>query len=306
MLVAPMQMTAACTAPNVPAAIVHAAAPDAPNAGPGGVVRVYVDLDDGSRLTNTTVASAPNRDLATLAVVAARRSAFRTALHDCRPVPSRYMMTITFGPAAAGAPGTSDASAATVFAEGSASAPPDFAVAHIEFASHAATAAAAIAQNDALVARFRDALRGLGIDPATVSTGFYDVLPASAYVGPVSGGFFATHELMLDTTIVSLQPLFDAAAQAGASGGAVAYDVLDRKSLHDAAMLAANRDAVLRTDRIVIERHVLRGPLLRSQPTYESSAPLERVVFSPRPVIPPSHPVQQQIRLAVTYALLPE
>ncbi len=306
MLVAPAQLPPACAAPNVPAAIVHAAAPDAPQSGSGGIVRIYVDLDDGSHLTNVAVASATNRELSGLAIAAARRSAFRTAVRDCRPVASRYMMTVTFGTTAAGAPSSSDTSAATVLAEGSASAPPDFAVAHIEFATHAATAAAAVAQNDALVTRFRDALRGLGVDPGTVSTGFYDVLPAGAYVGPVSGGYFATHELMLDTTIVSLQPLFDAAAQAGASGGSVAYDVLDRKSLHEAAMLAANRDAVLRTDRIVIERHVLRGPLLRSQPLYVSPAPLERVVFSPRPVIPPSHPVELHVRLAVTYALLPE
>ncbi len=194
-------------------------------------------------------------------------------------------------------------------ADGTASAPPDVAVAHIEFATHAATPAAAVAQNDVLVARFRAALRALNVDPNSVVTGYYDVLPANAYTGPVTDGYFATHELILDTTIVSLQPVFDAAAESGASGGAVAYDVFDRKSLYDAAVLDARRDAVLRTDHVTIERHVLRGPMVHSQTTYASTSPLERVTFHPRPVrpdVPPSHPVEVRVRLAVTYALPPE
>jgi hypothetical protein len=311
MLVAPAQAPAACAVPNAPAAIVRAAEPDAP-AAPyqqrgTGTVQILVDLDEASRLTRATVSSATSAALSGPAIGAARRSVFRTAVRGCRPVPSRYTMVVTFNGPRSSAVSATDTSA-TVDGEGRASAPPDLAAAHIEFATRAATPAAAIAQNDALVDRYRAALRGLGIDPSSLVSGYYDVLPANAYAGQTGAGYFATHEVVLDATIVSAQSVFDAAAQCGATSGAVAYDVNDRKALYDAAVLAATRDAVLRTDRIVVERHVMRGPVLRSQPTYASPAPLEPVKLAPqmRAVIPPPHPVEMHVRLAVTYALSPE
>jgi TonB family protein len=303
----------ACAVPNAAAAIVRSVQPDAPPAAyrqhAGGAVQVIVDLDDAGRLTRAVIASTPSQLLNPPALDAARHTVFRPAIRDCRPIASRYTMTISFEGPRVPAP-SADAAVTTVVAEGSASAPPDVAAAHVEFATRAATPAAAIAQNDALAERYRGALRALGIDASAVVGGYYDVLPSSAYAGQAAGGgYFATHELVVDTTVASLQSVFDAAAQSGATAGGVAYDVLDRKQLYDAAVLAAMRDAVLRTDRAVTERQLHRGALLRSQPTFTSSAPVEPVKFSPapvRPVIPPSHPVELHVRLAVTYALQPD
>ena len=114
---------------------------------------------------------------------------------------------------------------------------------------------------------------------------------------------------MLNTSVASLQPVFDAAAQSGATGGGVAYDVLDRNALYEAAKLAAMRDAVLRTDRAAAAQQLHRGAMLRSQPTFTSTAPVEAVTIPAQPVrptIPPSHPVEMRVRLAVTYALAPD
>jgi len=306
MPIAPMPPSAACSVANAPAAVVRAAAPDTPSAllARDATVRVYVELDDASHLTNAAVASSPDASLTTLALRAARRSAFRTATRNCHPVASRYVMTFSFPGRAA--PVSSDAPVVTVDADGTASAPPDVAVAHVEFATHAATPAAAIAQNDALATRYVTALRALDIGSDSIVTGYYDVLPDTAYTGAAGDGFFAVHEIQLTTTIASLQPVFDAASQSGATAGSVAYDVLDRTSLYEAAVLAATRDAVLRTDHVAVERHVLRGPMLRSQTMYASTVPLEAVTFRAkpdRPVIPASHPVEVRVRLAVTYTL---
>ncbi len=307
-------MPAACAVPNAPAAIVRGVQPEVPLAAyqrhTGGTVQIVVDVDEGGRLTRAAVASSPSALLNAPALDAARRTAFRAAVRDCRAVPSRYTMTVSFEvPRAPQPPPSADASATTIVAEGAASAPPDVAMAHVEFATRAATPAAAVAQNDALAERYRAALRGLGIDSSAIASGYYDVLPASAYAGQTGGGYFATHELILTTTVASLQAVFDAAAQSGATGGGVAYEVLDHHALYDAAVLAAMRDAVLRTDRLAGEQQLHRGAMLRSKPTFASSAPVERVVIPAqptRPTIPPVHPVEMHVRLAVTYALQPD
>ncbi len=88
----------ACIAKNYPATTLQPGAPDA-NASPtlrGGTVLVVVSLDAGSRIVATRVQSSENPELNMLALSQARRSKFRTAIVDCKPVAADYIFSVSY------------------------------------------------------------------------------------------------------------------------------------------------------------------------------------------------------------------
>jgi Gram-negative bacterial TonB protein C-terminal len=90
----------ACVVPNAPAYVVQAVEPDIPVAAmeqrPVGTVRVVVSLDADSHVTGASVVQSPSVLLNGSAIVAARRSTYRTALRACKPVPSQYLFTVDY------------------------------------------------------------------------------------------------------------------------------------------------------------------------------------------------------------------
>jgi hypothetical protein len=89
----------ACIAKNYPATTLQAAPPDAfvpPNL-PSGTVQVVVSLDASSRVVGARVQSSENAQLNPYALSQTRRSTFRTAIVDCKPVAAEYIFTVSFG-----------------------------------------------------------------------------------------------------------------------------------------------------------------------------------------------------------------
>ena len=88
----------ACIAKNYPATTLQAAEPAAftPRNLPGGTVYVAVSLDTSSRVVGTRVLSSPDPQLNMYALSQARRSIFRTAIVDCKPLAADYIFTVGF------------------------------------------------------------------------------------------------------------------------------------------------------------------------------------------------------------------
>jgi Gram-negative bacterial TonB protein C-terminal len=89
-----------CVVPNAPAYVVQAVEPDisaaALNQRPVGTVRVLVSLDADSRVTGAAIVDSPSVLLNGSSITAARRSTYRTALRDCKPVPSQYVFSVSY------------------------------------------------------------------------------------------------------------------------------------------------------------------------------------------------------------------
>jgi hypothetical protein len=83
---------ALCPAKDVAAMTLRAMEPDA--GGERGRVEVLVSLDADSHVVDAHVASSTNPGLNRVAEISARRSVYRTAYHDCRPVPSQYLFSV--------------------------------------------------------------------------------------------------------------------------------------------------------------------------------------------------------------------
>ena len=89
----------ACIAKNYPATTLEAGAPDpfATYNLAGGTVYVLVSLDESSRIVATRIQSSPNPELNMLALAQTRRSRFRTAIIDCKPIAADYVFGVRFG-----------------------------------------------------------------------------------------------------------------------------------------------------------------------------------------------------------------
>lgn len=89
-----------CALADVPAVVLHAASPVTPalaqQQGIGGVVTVDVAVDETGRPGDFHVATSPSAVLNASAVAAARASAYHAAMHDCRPVASRYRFSVQY------------------------------------------------------------------------------------------------------------------------------------------------------------------------------------------------------------------
>ncbi len=86
-----------CPARDVPGVTLHAVEPDwRSSSRAAGIVHVLVSLDAESRIVATKVQSSSDPQLTGPSLDAARRSTFRTAFHDCRPVPSEYTFSVQY------------------------------------------------------------------------------------------------------------------------------------------------------------------------------------------------------------------
>ena len=88
----------ACIAKNYPATTLEAGTQDAFGSYTlaRGTVYVLVSLDESSRIVATRIQSSPNPELNMLALSQTRRSKFRTAIIDCKPVAADYVFGVTF------------------------------------------------------------------------------------------------------------------------------------------------------------------------------------------------------------------
>jgi hypothetical protein len=89
----------ACIAKSYPPTTLQAAPADPylpPNT-PSGTVNVVVSLDASSRVVGTRVQSSTRPELNLLALAQTRRSTFRTAIIDCKPVAADYIFSVSFG-----------------------------------------------------------------------------------------------------------------------------------------------------------------------------------------------------------------
>jgi len=98
----PEPAATACPQPNVPATVVHAAEPQYPAAAYAkrakGVVQVRVVLDDRSRVLWADVEHSDEPMFNDSARGAARDTTYRTAIQNCRPIPSVYIFTVDYSP----------------------------------------------------------------------------------------------------------------------------------------------------------------------------------------------------------------
>lgn len=62
----------------------------------GGIVQVLVSLDADSKVVSATIKASPSVMLNASALSAARRTTYRTAQRDCRPVASDYLFAIDY------------------------------------------------------------------------------------------------------------------------------------------------------------------------------------------------------------------
>jgi hypothetical protein len=88
----------ACIAKNYPATTLEVGPSDAfipPNL-PSGTVYVVVSLDANSRIVGARVQSGSNPQLNAYALSQTRRSRFRTAIVDCKPIAADYVFSVTF------------------------------------------------------------------------------------------------------------------------------------------------------------------------------------------------------------------
>jgi hypothetical protein len=85
-----------CIVPTLPAITLAAAEPEVPPYGSGGTVQVLVSLDADSKVVSAAIKSSPSVTLNASALSAARRSTYRTAQRDCRPVASEYLFTVEY------------------------------------------------------------------------------------------------------------------------------------------------------------------------------------------------------------------
>jgi hypothetical protein len=89
-----------CAVPDVPPSVVKAMEPDPPIAAVqsriSGRVEVLVSLDTAGHVVNAMIKESASAVLNNASLTAARRSTYRPALHDCKPVPSEYIFSVDF------------------------------------------------------------------------------------------------------------------------------------------------------------------------------------------------------------------
>lgn len=92
---------ALCALHDTMPSVVNAAQPDVPAVAQfnhiTGTVQVVVSLDADGHVVNTAIRQSPSAVLNGAAIDAARRSTYRPALHDCKPVPSEYLFSVSYG-----------------------------------------------------------------------------------------------------------------------------------------------------------------------------------------------------------------
>ena len=91
---------ALCAVADIPAEVLRPAEPETPLAAQrdnaSGRVEVLVSLDAGGHVVDATIKQSPSNVLNEPSLAAARRSTYRAALHDCKPVPGQYTFTVDY------------------------------------------------------------------------------------------------------------------------------------------------------------------------------------------------------------------
>ena len=91
---------ALCAIADMPALVLRAVEPDTPLAAVqghiNGRVDVLVSLDAGGHVVDATIKQSASAVLNEASLAAARRSTYRAALHDCKPVPGQYTFTVDY------------------------------------------------------------------------------------------------------------------------------------------------------------------------------------------------------------------
>ncbi len=91
---------ALCAVADVPATVLRPMEPDPPVAAMqnriSGMVKVLVSLDADGRVVDATIEKSDAAVLNAASLTAARQSTYQPALHDCKPVPSRYTFAVEY------------------------------------------------------------------------------------------------------------------------------------------------------------------------------------------------------------------
>ena len=89
-----------CAVHDLPGTTLRAVMPDTPamarQQGIAGTVQVLVSLDADSRVVDATIQHSPAPILNASSLASAMKATFRTAIHDCKPVPSKYLYSIEY------------------------------------------------------------------------------------------------------------------------------------------------------------------------------------------------------------------
>jgi|GEM_PF-2878435 len=91
---------ALCAVADMPVVVLRPAEPDTPFAAQQahvtGRVEVLVSLDAGGHVVDAAIKRSASPLLDDASLTAARRSTYRAALHDCKPVPGQYTFTVEY------------------------------------------------------------------------------------------------------------------------------------------------------------------------------------------------------------------
>lgn len=87
---------AACEHPFVAAATLQAARPMMPSRAEPGIVKVQVDLDEHSAITDAKIWSSTNPSLNANALATTRASTFQTEIFRCKPLKQAYLFTVWY------------------------------------------------------------------------------------------------------------------------------------------------------------------------------------------------------------------
>jgi TonB family protein len=245
--------------PNVPAAVLHKQEPDVPpmaqQMGLSGTVHVVVSLDEQSHLTRVQIQSSPSAILNNAALSAARSSAFRTEIRDCKPIAASFILPVEFsGSEPSPHVDTSSPQLFVAYAAATIALPVNAIVLRFTFSTPGASASGAVIANDAAYEMFQRKLAALPAPLSPPSGEFYDVLP----VGSPSQGFLASRGIAMTVAReTSLRDLLRAADASGATSASIAYAV-DKRPGDVASGVAAALRAAQRDARAVADRGGLR------------------------------------------------
>ena len=258
-----------CARPNLPATLIHAVEPVVPGLAArgniGGEVRVAVALDANSHVVGVRIGSSGSALLDGAALDAASASLYQTQVRDCRPVPSEYVLIVSFpGGQGAASGGIVDAPLVTVTASASAARVPDLATLSITFVADDDASPAAIAKGETEKSEFAARVRWLGIAAADIEQTSYNVqynprpgptarpFPFAFSTPPPRFGYVVTRRvrLTLKPPLARVAGVIPAAVEAGATGLTLQYGTTDGEAAYKEALATAIRSAAAQAETI--------------------------------------------------------
>lgn len=274
----PTPTPAACTRPNVPATVVHAARavvpPMAEQQDIHGTVNVLVSLGADSRVERTVIASTPSAILNQAALAVARASSYQTETRECRSVAADYLYRIDFLQKVkfSSVPGDRRV---FIVGEGTVTRAPDVAYIEARIGTVGDAKADASARDDAAFAALAAKMRALGVGAAKVRT----ISHRTSFIAPQAGatmppstraqrasGFAFTSDREIDITVDAVANAREVAAAAASVASVVVERI--RFTLTDGAPAYREaRDAALAdAQRIAQDLTMRRGMRLSATP----------------------------------------